>query len=99
MIQRGEDLPLARHSFREPSALPGAVRDLQRHRTIDVPIGALGQPDRAHAAAAELTHQAIRSHLVAGMLYLRSARRRFTGADIQLRQRVQEIAGCRAVGA
>ena len=60
MGERGEDLAFARHALREPGALPRAVRQLQRNRPIDEPVGALRQPDHAHAAAAQLAHQPIR---------------------------------------
>ena len=68
MSERREDFTLARHPLRQSRALPCPVRKLQRDRPIDEPVAALRQPHRAHAAAAQLAHQAIGSDRVARLI-------------------------------
>ena len=94
MRERGEDLPLARHSLREPGALPGAVRKLQRDRPIDEPVAALRQPHGAHAAAAQLAHQAIGPDGVARLLAVGGGVDDIPRASItvELRECVEEVA-------
>ena len=58
VLQPCADLPFARHALRQAGAL-GQARQLQRHFTLEDAVGALGQPDAAHAAAADLVLQAV----------------------------------------
>ena len=48
-------------AMRSASCAPrqAPMRQFQRHRALEHAVGALGQPHRAHAAAAELAHQPI----------------------------------------
>ena len=59
VVQRGQDLALARHAFGQPGAAPGTVGQLERHLAALQHVGALGQPHAGHAAAAELAQQAV----------------------------------------
>ncbi len=94
MRQRGEDVPFARHSLRKPRALPGAVRKLQRDRPIDEPVETLRQPHGAHAAAAQLAHQAIGPNGVARLLAVGGGVDDIPRASItvELRECVEEVA-------
>jgi hypothetical protein len=80
MGQCRKNLAFPRHALREPRAPPPAVRQLQRHRPIDQAIGALGQPDHPHAAAAQLAHEPIGPDHVARSIGI--------GRDLQDVQRV-----------
>jgi hypothetical protein len=63
------------------------VRQLQRHLPLERAIGALGQPDCAHAAFAQRAEKTIRADALARLL-LRGQRRRPR----------DEVGGFRAVG-
>ncbi len=65
MRERRKDFTFATHALRQSRALPCPVRKLQRHRPIDESVDTFRKPDRAHAAAAQLAHQAIGSDRVA----------------------------------
>src|SRR5687767_10621579 len=95
MGEGGENLALARHSLCEPGAFPGAVRQLQRHGSIDQAVGALRQPDYAHAAAAELAHQSIKAELLARVLgvWRSGCEVARLGFELELRQGVEKFAG------
>ena len=60
VVERGQDLALARDA-RGQIAAERAERQLQRDAALHQPIGALGEPHRAHAADTELTHQPVRA--------------------------------------
>ena len=88
MIERGED-----RRARAPCALRARsaaddVRQLERDRPIDQAVDALGEPHRAHAAAAELAHQSIRRRRSG-----RSASVAAAGFELDARQRREKIAG------
>src|SRR6185369_4728591 len=65
MRERGENLALASEALGETPVPRGEMRQLQRDRSIENSVGALRQPDGAHAAAAELAYQPIRTDRVA----------------------------------
>ena len=87
--QRRENLAFARHALREPRALPGAVRQLQRHRPIDEAIGALRQPDHAHAAAAQLAQEPIGPDHVARLIAIGRDFRDIQQTCVELRKGVE----------
>ena len=92
MRQRGEDVPLARHSLRKPRALPCPVRKLQRNRPVDQPVATLRQPHGAHAAAAQLAYQSIGSDHVAGPIAIgRRHLRHRRASTVELRECVEEV--------
>jgi hypothetical protein len=68
VLQRGQDLALARQSLGQAGAPPGAVRQLERHLAALQQVGPLGQPDAAHAAAAQFPDQAVGADGIAGTL-------------------------------
>src|SRR5690606_37328493 len=65
VLERGQELALARHSFPQPLANPETARKLQRHGPVDQAVGALGEPDRAHTAAAELANEPVGTEMLA----------------------------------
>ena len=61
MIERGQDLPLLDEAALRFGREDPATGHLQRHRPVDLAIGAHGAVHRPHAAASELLEQAIRT--------------------------------------
>lgn len=64
MLQTCTDALLARHALRKALG-PGDARQLQRYLALERTIDTLGQPDGAHAAAADLSDQAVGPHQIA----------------------------------
>ncbi len=58
MLEQGVDVALARHAPGQPRP-PRQAWQLQRHLPLEATVGALGQPHRAHAAAAELADEPV----------------------------------------
>jgi hypothetical protein len=71
VVERAEDVPLALHAHRQPLR-PSELRQLQRELALELPVGALRQPDRALAAAADAVDDAVRTDLVSGLQLRRS---------------------------
>lgn len=67
VLERGEDVALARHALREAGG-PAGVRELERLLAVQAAVGALGQPHRGHAAVAELAQQPVGADAVAGRI-------------------------------
>ena len=65
VLQRREDVPLARETLRKGTAGLADRRQLERNLAIQLPVGPLGPPDLAHAARTEPAEQAIRADGVA----------------------------------
>ena len=65
--ERTQDVALARKTLHQHAALQAQHRQLQRHRALEHAVGALGQPDLAHAALAEHAEQAVRADGVAAL--------------------------------
>ncbi len=61
VLQRGQDLALARHALGQARASPRAVRELECDAAALQHVGAFGQPDRGHAAFANLAQQPVRA--------------------------------------
>ena len=62
MRERREQLPLAGHALDEACSTPDSPRPLQRVRTVrHQAIDALGQPDGAHPAFGQQSHEPVRS--------------------------------------
>ena len=80
--QRGQDLAFALQPFGQARQPPAAVRQLQGDAAPGQHVAALGQPHRAHAAAAELANQPVRPHAL-GHGY-----RGREGAGLHARQRL-----------
>ena len=89
MGKRRENLAFARHALREPGALPRAVRQLQRHWPFDEAVGALGQPDHPHAAAAQLAQEPIRPDHVARLIAIGRDLRDVQQVSVELRKGVE----------
>ena len=66
VLEQRADVALARHALGQARA-PGQARQLQRDLALQAAVGALGQPHRAHAAAADLADQPVRADDVAGL--------------------------------
>ena len=64
VFQQRADLALARHAFGE-AGRAGDARQFERHLALECAVGTFGQPDRAHAALADLAQQPVRAHPVA----------------------------------
>ena len=99
MSERREDAAFPGHALGETGALPGAVGQLQRDRSIDEAIGALRQPHDTHAAAADLAHQPIEPDLLTRLFDTRGSGREITRLELELGQRVQKLAGFDHAGA
>ena len=54
VLERGEDLPLGAKRASMQLGVQPRRHDLDRHPLRELAVGALGQVDRAHAAAADL---------------------------------------------
>ena len=78
MLEQRTDVAFTRHALAEASG-PRQPRQLQRNLPLEGAIGALGQPYAAHAAAADLVQQPIRTDALAG------SGNRFIGAEIRER--------------
>src|SRR5687767_13295397 len=65
MSQRREDVALALEALDELTLARSLERQLQRHVALQLAIRALGEPHRAHAAAADFADQAIPADLLA----------------------------------
>ncbi len=89
VLERREDLALARQALGQPRALPRAVRQLQRDAALLQQVGALGQPHAGHAAAAELADEPVGADPVAGAFDRRGQRRELVGLD-ELGQRGEQ---------
>ncbi|HEV8331213.1 MAG TPA: hypothetical protein VGQ22_07340 [Steroidobacteraceae bacterium] len=66
MSQRREDVALALEALDELRLARTLQRQLQRDIALQLSIAALREPDRAHAAAADLANQPVRADLLAG---------------------------------
>ena len=66
MTERRQRVALARESFNVP-ALQHEHGHLERDRALHDPVGTFRQPHHRHAAAAQLTDQAIAGEHVAGL--------------------------------
>ena len=64
VFEQRTDVTLARHAFAETRG-PGEARQFERNLAFVAAIGALGQPYTAHAAAADLVQQSIRTNALA----------------------------------
>ena len=89
--QAAEDVALALEALHQHAAPRMQQRQLERHAALQLAIGAFGQPDLAHAAAAQLVQQPVRAD--------RCARRELGGAlraggrRGELRQAVDQVTG------
>ena len=72
VLQRAQDVALARHALRQAHR-PAGARQLERHVAAQHAIGTLGQPDGGHAAGTQLADQPVRADLVAGLVGLQVA--------------------------
>ena len=59
VFERGEDLALAREALGQ-ARRPAQVGQFERHLALELTVGALGEPDVAHAAAADFAQQPVR---------------------------------------
>jgi hypothetical protein len=75
MLERGQDVALARHPRDERGAQPRAARKFQRDLALQQTVGALGQPYGAHAARADTSQQPVGAHGFAGVTGLGRCRR------------------------
>ena len=64
MVERTEDVPLALHARRQ-ALRPGELRQLEGQFALELAVGALSQPDRALAAAADAIEDPVGADLVA----------------------------------
>ena len=64
--QPRHDAALAREALGAGGREQPGVEELDRHLGLEAAVGALRQPDAAHAAAADLAHQRVRAHGLAG---------------------------------
>ena len=62
MVEPGEDAPLLHEAAHDFVAVHAALEQLERDLLHEIALGALGQIDLAHAAAAEQAHQAETSY-------------------------------------
>ena len=60
VFEQRADLPLMGHALGQPG-MAGQPWQLERHLSVEDAVGAFGQPDRPHAASADLSHQAVRA--------------------------------------
>jgi hypothetical protein len=65
MLEARQDLALAQEAAQHRVRVHAALEELERHRLLEVTVGALGLPDLAHAAAPEKPLQAIGPDAVA----------------------------------
>ena len=66
VVERAEDVALALHAHRQVRG-PGELRQLERELALELPIGALREPDRPLATAADAFEDAVGADLVAGL--------------------------------
>ena len=92
MIQRSEDRTLACHALCE-AGVRNDMWQLERHRPIDQTVDPFREPHRAHAAAAELAHEAIGADRASALIRCGRCFER------DARQRREEIAGLDLGGA
>src|SRR5262245_44934827 len=59
MLEPGEDLPLAQEAAQDLVRVHAALDEFEGDALLEVAVGALGEPDGAHAAAAQLFEQAV----------------------------------------
>jgi hypothetical protein len=93
VIQRRENFPLARHPLRQAGSAPDSMRQFERNRATDEAVGALRQPDRAHAAATEFTYQSVRTDNVSRLVDAGAGLRQLAVNEFQFRQGVEEAVG------
>ena len=65
MLQQGPDLALLGHALGQ-SRTARQMRQLQRHLPLENAVDSFGEPDRAHATAADLSYQTVWAQTVAG---------------------------------
>jgi hypothetical protein len=65
MRQRRQDVALALEALGELGLARPLKRQFQRHFALQLPVPTFGEPDRAHAAAADLADQAVGADLLA----------------------------------
>ncbi|MCR6701670.1 MAG: hypothetical protein NVV68_11175 [Dokdonella sp.] len=70
MGQAGQDLPLGAEARVPVGGIPAAANQLDRDLLRELAVGAFGQPDRAHAAAADLAQQPERADAATGEIGL-----------------------------
>ena len=70
MFERGQDVALTSHA-RDEVGPPCAIRQLQGDLALQQAVGALGQPDGAHAACADAPEQPVGADDRAGGLAVR----------------------------
>ena len=61
MVERPENLALARDALDQTRPGPGDVRQLDRDWTLHQAVDALPEPHRAHAPFAQLAHEPVRA--------------------------------------
>ncbi len=69
MLEARENVPFPGHALGQ-RADPADMRAFQRNRAFHQAVGALGQPHAAHAALANGTNEAIRTHVQTAVLWL-----------------------------
>ncbi len=65
VIEGGQDAAFALEAPQALGVGAAAPRELERHALLEGPVGALGQEDVGHAAAAQLGQHAVASHALA----------------------------------
>jgi hypothetical protein len=66
VLEEGADVAFAGHAFGQPSS-PGQAGELEGNLALQAAVGALGQPDRSHAAVADLAQEPVGADQVVGM--------------------------------
>ena len=96
MLEAGEDLPLAQEAAQDGVAVHAALDELDDHALRESSLGALGEMDDAHTAAAQLAEKPVGAHPAAGWHNLGGP---FEKCDAALAvESVHEVAGVRVCG-
>ena len=101
MVEAGEDLPLAQEAGVDRARVDAGEDALERHPLLELAVGALGEIDLAHAAAAEQSQQSIATDATAAAVAVASVcslegrgdKRRSTLADGDGEQRRAVLVG------
>src|SRR5512143_1737885 len=67
MAQAGEDLPLGEKAPVRLDGVETATHELERHALLKLPVGTLGDVDRAHPTARQLDDHAVRPDQSSGL--------------------------------
>ena len=88
MLERGEQVALARHAPRGLGHRPAHVRQFDGHAALEQTVDAFGHPHRAHTAAAQPARQPVGAHRAADV---RGFRRRVVARQVRRTGELRQI--------